>query len=178
MTGLLGLLAVRILTNLPACFCERLVELIRYMPRMEDLRAGLYSKILKKMGTDAHISEAVIVRFPSRVELGDHVSINPITYIHGEGGVKIGNGVRIGFHVCVISIDMTYEDPKRPIRRQGITKAPVIIEDDVWLGANSTILKGVKIGKGSVVGAGAVVTRDVPQYVVVAGVPARIIKKR
>jgi len=148
------------------------------MPRAEGVRAELYYKLLKKMGENVHISEAVIIDFPAKIELGDHVSINPFCYIHGEGGVKIGNNVRIGFHVCVISIDMVFKDPKLPIRTQGTSKAPVEIEDDVWLGAHSTILKGVRIGRGSVVGAGSVVTRDVPPYVVVAGIPAKIIKER
>ena len=178
MTSLLRSLAIKLVAHLPCSICERLAQQIRYMSRVEALRGQLYSKLLKRIGSDVHISEAVIINFPSRVELGDHVSINPFCYIHGEGGVTIGNNVRIGFHICLISIDMVYRNAKRPIRTQGIAKAPIVIEDDVWLGANSTILKGVRIGKGSVVGAGAVVTRDVSPYVVVVGVPARIIKER
>ena len=169
---------MKLITLLPDSICERLAEQIRYMSRMEALRGRLYSKLLKRIGKDVHISEAVIIDHPSRVELGDHVSINPFCYIHGEGGVTIGNNVRIGSHVCIISIDMVYKDPNLPIRAQGIAKAPIVIEDDVWLGAQSTILKGVKIREGSVVGAGAVVTRNVSPYVVVAGVPAKIIKER
>lgn len=178
MTGLLGSLAIKLVAILPDSACERLGEQIRYMSRAEGLRAELYSRLLKKIGDKVYISEAVIINYPSEVELGSHVSINPFCYIHGEGGVTIGDNVRIGFHACIISIDMIYKDPTRPIRTQGYAKAPIRIEDDVWIGANSTILKGVRIGKGSVVGAGSVVTRDVPPYVVVAGVPAKIIKKR
>jgi acetyltransferase-like isoleucine patch superfamily enzyme len=69
--------------------------------------------------------------------------------------------------------------PGIPMSHQSLhSKGPIIVEDDVWLGVGVTVLSGVRIGKGSVVGAGAVVTHDVPEGAIVAGVPARVIKMR
>jgi acetyltransferase-like isoleucine patch superfamily enzyme len=67
-----------------------------------------------------------------------------------------------------------FEDPKTPIRLQGIRAEGIIIKDDVWLGTGVRVLDGITIGKGSIVGAGAVVTKDVPDYAIVTGVPARV----
>ena len=71
-----------------------------------------------------------------------------------------------------------YDDPKISIRLQGIRANGIKIEDDVWLGVGSTVLDGVTIGKGSVIGAGAVVTKNIPPYSVAVGVPANVIKER
>ncbi|MGB7117605.1 MAG: acyltransferase, partial [Anaerolineales bacterium] len=75
----------------------------------------------------------------------------------------------------LIAVNHVFDDPKRPFFKQGITAAGIVIEDDVWLGANAVVTDGVRIGEGAVVAAGAVVTKDVPPHTVVAGVPARIV---
>lgn len=87
--------------------------------------------------------------------------------------VKIGENVRIAPYTIILDSD--FHDVKDHFA-DGTSK-PIIIEDDVWIATRSTILKGVHIGKGAVVATGAVVTKDVPPYCVVAGVPARVIKK-
>ena len=158
--------------------CTRAVEYVRYLPRVHGLRQLLYSKVLKRMGSNVHISEGVIIKYPENVCIGNYVSINPFCYIHGGGGVTIGDSVRIAFRVSLVSMEMVYENPEVEIRNQGYARSPIAIDNDVWIGAGAIVLRGVHIGQGSVIGAGAVVTRDVPPYVVVAGVPARIIKKR
>lgn len=99
-------------------------------------------------------------------------------YIDGEGGAIIGNGVRIGPHVCIHTANHVFSDPNIPIAEQGLQAKPVTIGNDVWIGAHAVVLSGVTIGDSSVIAAGAVVTRDVSSKVVVAGVPAREIKKR
>ena len=118
----LGLLANSIFHRLLESVYEDLVELIRYMPNMEGIRSWLYSKLLKRMGKNVHISECVIIDHPSMVELGDDVSINPFSYIQGEGGITIGNNVRISFHTCIITVDHVYQDLTIPIWEQGLMK--------------------------------------------------------
>lgn len=95
-----------------------------------------------------------------------------------EGRITIGDHVRIASHAVIIAGNHRFEDPDRPIRTQGMELAPVTIEDDVWIGGRVNIVAGVRIGKGSVVGGGSVVTRDIPPYSVAVGVPARIVKRR
>ena len=90
----------------------------------------------------------------------------------GRGGITIGNGVFIGQKCNLITIN---HDPN-PDNRSATYGRPIVIEDKVWIGINSTILPGIKIGYGSIVGAQSVVIKDVPPMTVVAGNPARIIK--
>lgn len=112
--------------------------------------------------------------------IGDRVSLNSNVYINACSGgtIRIGNDVLIGPNAVLRSSDHRFDDRSKPIRLQGHTGGAIIIEDDVWLGANVTVVGGVRIGAGSVVAAGAVVVRDVEPYSVVAGVPARFIRRR
>ncbi len=93
------------------------------------------------------------------------------------GPVTIGSHVNLAQGITVTALNHNYADPTRRIDEQGISTAPVTIEDDVWIGANAVVLPGVTIGRHSVVAAGAVVTQDVPEGSLVAGVPA-VVKKR
>lgn len=93
------------------------------------------------------------------------------------GPVEIGNQVNFAQNVVVSGLNHNYNDPSRSIASQGVTTAPIRIGDDVWVGANSVILAGVTIGTHSIVAAGSVVNRDVPDHTVVAGNPARIVKR-
>lgn len=96
-----------------------------------------------------------------------------------RGPLTIGDDVMMGPDVMIFVSNHQTSRTDIPMRGQGSTsRKRVIIEDDVWIGARVIILPGVKIGKGSIIGAGAVVTKDVPQYSVVAGNPAKIIKSR
>ena len=92
--------------------------------------------------------------------------------------MKIGNNVRIAANTVIIPANHGYDNRKVNICNHTITKKGNIIEDNVWIGTGVTILDGVTVGEGSVIGAGSVVTKDVPQYHVVAGVPAVVIKER
>jgi acetyltransferase-like isoleucine patch superfamily enzyme len=107
-----------------------------------------------------------------KVVLGRNVSVN--CYLD----VEIGGSVLFADDVYVSDFDHKFEDVSRPIKDQGIAKARVRIEPDVWIGTKSTVTRGVVVGQGAVVGANAVVTRDLPAYSVSVGVPARVIKDR
>jgi hypothetical protein len=92
--------------------------------------------------------------------------------------ITIKNNVAVGANTTIIDTDFHPLDPQvRRLRPQDARTAPILIEDDVFIGMNSLILKGVTIGKGSVVGAGSIVTKDVPPGVIVAGNPARIVRE-
>lgn len=109
------------------------------------------------------------------VTIGDHTRIG----IHCTviGPVSIGNNVNLAQGITVTALNHNYEDVTRRIDEQGISTKPVVIGDDVWIGANAVILPGVTIGRHVVVAAGAVVTKDVPSFTLVAGVPAKVIKE-
>ena len=108
------------------------------------------------------------------VTIGNHTRIG----IHCTviGPVCIGNNVNLAQGITVSALNHNFEDTTRRIDEQGISTKPVVIGDDVWIGANAVILPGVTIGQHVVVAAGAVVTKDVPDYSLVAGVPAKVIK--
>ncbi len=109
------------------------------------------------------------------VTIGDHSRIG----IHCTviGPVCIGSHVNLAQGITVTALNHNFGDAKKRIDEQGIATKPVIIEDDVWIGANAVILPGVTIGRHAVVAAGAVVTKDVPCNTIVAGVPAKTINK-
>lgn len=112
------------------------------------------------------------------VEIGDRVSINPGVIIDGgRAGVRIGDDVRIAAGAKIFAFNHGMERG-RTIREQPVRSAGIEIERDVWIGAGAGITDGVRIGEGAVVGMGAVVTRDVPAFAKVAGVPARVIGER
>ena len=99
-------------------------------------------------------------------------------FINAGGGVTIGDNVLIGPRVVIHSLNHVYKDASVLIRLQGHVAKPVVIEDDVWIGAGAVILPGVRVGRGAVVGAGSVVTKDVPAFGVVVGNPARLVRFR
>lgn len=110
------------------------------------------------------------------IRIGRDSLIGEYTVIRGQGGVTIGDRVYTSPMTQLIAVNHVFDDPTRPFVDQGITAEGIVIEDDVWLGANAVITDGVRVGRGAVVAASAVVTKDVPPYTVVGGVPARVIK--
>lgn len=96
------------------------------------------------------------------VVIGNDSTVNDFCAIHGGGGVRIGNGVRIGCRTVIHTVSHHFERTDVPIWKQGVYAKPILIEDDVWIGANCMILGGVKIGAHSVVGAHSLVTKDIP----------------
>lgn len=132
-----------------------------------------------EIGSDTELLNGVLIlTYGGNIKIGDSCSINPYTVLYGHGNLTIGNNVLIAGHCLIIPANHNFDDISMPISKQGLTKKGIVIEDDVWIGSGCRILDGVRIGKGAVVAAGAVVNKDVPSFAVVGGVPARIIKLR
>ncbi len=112
------------------------------------------------------------------LKMGDNSNIGPYSFIGCSGFIEIGNRVMMGPRVNLLAENHNFGRTDIPIKAQGVTRSCIVIGDDCWLGASCSILAGVTIGQGSIVAAGAVVTRDVPPFSIVGGVPARIIKTR
>ena len=111
-------------------------------------------------------------------EIGRGSAIGAFSWIGCSGFVQIGEDVMLGPRVVVIPENHRFDDLERSIEDQGVERFGVVIEDDCWIGTNATILAGVRIGRGSIVAAGAVVKDDVAPYSIVGGVPAKLIKWR
>jgi len=109
------------------------------------------------------------------IEIGNNTMITSRGMILGP--LIIGNNVVLGIGSQVLGLTHNYEDVEIPIKDQGVRGTKVVIEDDVWIGGNCIIIQGIKIGKHSLVAAGSVVTKDVEPYTIVAGNPAKPIKR-
>ena len=109
------------------------------------------------------------------VIIGDHTRIGLHNTIIGP--VTIGSHVNLAQGITITALNHNFSDAEKRIDEQGVNTTPVVIEDDIWIGANAVILPGVTIGQHSVVAAGAIVTKDVPPHSLVAGVPAKVIKQ-
>lgn len=114
----------------------------------------------------------VVIYDPGNLEFGDLVDVGEFTHLRANGGLRIGNRVLIAARVTITTREHPLELPRWKVTRD----APVVIEDDVWIGAGAVILPGVTVARGAVVAAGAVVTANVPPFTLVGGVPARPIK--
>ncbi|GAB2617682.1 acyltransferase [Belliella aquatica] len=112
------------------------------------------------------------------LKVGNNSSIGPYSYIGCSGHIEIGDNVMMSPRVSIYSENHNFEDVDKSMIEQGVTRSFVKIEDDCWIAANSIILAGVTVGKGSIVAAGSVVTKDVPPFSIVGGNPAKIIKSR
>lgn len=112
------------------------------------------------------------------IEICENTYIGPYTCISGPGHVKIGKDCLIAAHTGIFANNHNFADPTRKIRNQGVTCKGIAIEDDCWLGHAVSVLDGVTIGQGSVIGAGSVVTKDIPPYSIAVGTPARVIRSR
>ena len=112
------------------------------------------------------------------IEIGQNCTINSFCHLSGNGGISIGDNVMIATQCVIISANHNFSRTDIPINKQGETREKIIIEDDCWLGAGVKVLAGVTIKKGAVIGAGAVVTGDIPEYAVAVGVPAKVLYDR
>lgn len=153
-----------------------------YSPRPYSLgarriRYEICRRMFKSCGVDVNVEHGALINSGWGIEIGDRSGIGLDAFISGP--LVIGRDVIMGPNCTFLSINRDTSDTSRPMIEQGFqAPRPPVIEDDVWLGANVTVLPGRRIGTGSIVAAGAVVASDVPSFAVVAGNPARVIKQR
>ncbi len=150
--------------------------ILNFLPH--PIRILFFKIMFRKLGQHVFIDHGCYFRYPYQISIGNNVSINRKCSIFGSYYDKstlivIGNNVAIAPEVKIFSASHDYQDISLPDYGEGI-----YIEDYVWIGGGAIILPGVKIGKGSVIGAGSIVTHDIPDWSVAVGNPARVIKKR
>ena len=139
----------------------------------KNIRSFLCRPLFKRFGTNVDIGPKVEFYNVRNSEIGDNSGIGAYSSI---GTIKIGNHVMMGTYCLILSQNHRFDDLTVPMCKQGFqADRPVIIEDDVWIGSRVIILPDVRIGRGSVIGAGAVVTKDVEPYTIVGGNPATVI---
>lgn len=130
----------------------------------------------------SNIHPTAIIREGEYVTIGNNCLINHNCLIQAgkssAGYIRIGNYVHTGVNVMMMAFNHGFYTREIPTKEQDYMDAPIVIEDDVWIGAGSIILAGVTIGRGAIIAAGAVVNKDVPAYAIVGGVPAKVIKYR
>jgi acetyltransferase-like isoleucine patch superfamily enzyme len=121
----------------------------------------------------------VLFREPGEgLEVGDGSNIGAYAYIGCSGFIRIGKNVMMGPRVCLLAENHVFGDTDRPMKQQGVVREAITIEDDCWLGAGAMVTAGVTVGRGSIIAAGAVVTKDVEAFSIVGGVPAKLIRSR
>ena len=129
-----------------------------------------------ELGEDSTIEDfSAIHNGVGPVIIGDRTKIGLSNTIIGP--VTIGNDIRLAQNITLSGLNHNYEDVNMPIHAQGVSTAPIVIEDETWIGANVVVVAGVTIGKHSIVAAGSIVTKDIPPYSVAVGNPARVLKK-
>lgn len=163
---------------------DQLGDGCRVDPTVSVMRFGQHSNVLC-------LADGVSIYANTRLVLGDvgadpcvgirigaRTIVNVGGYLSGEGGLEIGEDVLIGPHAKLLSAGHAIDEGDVVIARNRITRARIVVEDGAWIGAGAIVLEGVTIGRGAVVAAGAVVRQDVPAGMVVAGMPARLIRSR
>lgn len=174
---------------------SEIIKIIRHFPRKLRLwlfeahrntngKRGLairyifFASLTKSCGSNVSILPGCYFKYPEKISVGDNVSFQPMCFIGAAGGVQIGNNVSMAHGSTILSTTHTFEQIDVPIKYQPMRLAETIIADDVWVGCGVTILAGIRVGTGCVIGANSTVTKDIDDYMVVAGSPAKVIKGR
>lgn len=169
-------------TDLEECLiAERLqcrtfvYEYNQTQPREDEKRKELLTKLLGSVGKDPYIETPIHFAYGNNTHIGDYFYANFNLVVVDDIEVNIGNHVMFGPNIT-ISVTGHPIHPDSRIHGEQFSY-PVTIEDNVWLGSDSTILPGVRIGKNSVIGAGSIVTKDIPANVVAVGNPCRVVRQ-
>ena len=179
------------------------VEVLSLIPTEIGVRLRYYGykSLFKKTDGFFRIDSGVTILGFENIELGNNVTFMKNTYVYAHDGgkilignnfiinsnsqlgasfgkISIGNDCAIAPNCVLRASNHTFDDSDVPFMKQGHTYGEIIIEDDVWIASNCVITANTKIGKSSIVGAGSIVTKNVEPYSIMAGVPAKLIKKR
>ena len=153
--------------------------LVKYVPvPIGNVLRSLVLKIFFLPWKRVRIGEGVSITYPYRIQIGQLVTLNEGVFLSGYGGLMIGDNVLVGHRASILTSSHEFASIEHDIRSQGLLKQSTFIGSDVWIGSNAIVLGGVDIGNGAIIAAGAVVTHDVPEFTVVAGVPAKVIRVR
>lgn len=160
---------------------ETLMQFLFALPRfrfLSYLKSVFLCLVGAKIGKRVVFYPGVWICTGRNLIVGDDVDFAKDVLVTTDGGVSIGDRVLIGYRTQILSSNHNVPPKSERIFSAGHSKAPVVIEKDVWIGANCIILPGVTVGEGAIIAAGSVVTKNIPPFVYVAGIPARIIKER
>jgi len=131
------------------------------------------------LGREVEIGDgAVLDAQAGRITVGHGSAIGPFVVIYGEGTVSLGAHVAVAAHSTIVAVNHVFDRRNIPIRQQGARSVGIRIEDDVWVAANCVVLDNVTVGQGGVIAAGAVVTKSVEPYTIIAGSPAKLLRHR
>ncbi len=151
----------------------------------DGVNVNAYSKKGIRLGDNVRVREhvwmlttAILTEPGEGLSIGDNTYVGPFSVLGAGGGITIGHDVTIGAHVDILAENHSFDDTERPINAQGVERKGITVEDDCWIGNRATVLDGVTIGRSSVIGAAAVVTRDIPEFSVAVGSPARVVRDR
>jgi maltose O-acetyltransferase len=148
-----------------------------YPINIKKIRALFLKTTFKKCGWGIEIDKFVNIQGKKNLTVGEYSVINSFVHIWaGPSGVYIGDRVLIASHAAITSL--THDYSRLNMRFGAAIDKSVIIKDDVWIGSHAVILPGITIGEGAVIGAGAIVTSDIPDYAIAIGIPAKVIKYR
>lgn len=158
--------------------------LLRYRFASAGRRAGLgkgveihgHTKV--HLGTRTAIRDRVQFAGGGKILIGDRTAINGECIITAVERVEIGSDVMLAPRVYILDVDHRFDSRDIPISQQGYTVSPVKVGNGAWIGTGAVITKGVTIGEGAIVGANSVVTKDVPDYAIAGGIPAKVIGQR
>ncbi|MGM1003308.1 acyltransferase [Acinetobacter haemolyticus] len=155
-------------------FLNLILELFPNHSFSNSIRGYVYSFFLKKAGKKLKIAKGIIINCKEKIEIGDNVYIAHDVWINGSGGLIIESNVIISPKVVIATTKHAYENGTILLKNGG--KAPIVIGKGTWVASNSTITMGVSIGKGCIIAANSAISKDIPDYKLVGGVPGKVIK--
>lgn len=147
-------------------------------PMLSPWRTRFVRPLFSDFGERSRVSFGTRILEPGNIRVGRRTTIPNTSVIDGRGGLTIGDDCLLGFENIILTSSHASDRIDVPIVEQGMVDGPVTIGDDVWTGCRVVVLPGVKIGSHCVIGAGSVVTKDIPDWSVAGGVPARVIRDR